>query len=157
PEAGRVAGHSLKAPKPNQLKQVDSYKEALIYLKELKDEILKLNKESRNYFKFSPGNQASEWNKFYTEKVAAIDYSGFNLGDISAFQSREEINEAAGLPIDSQSNQTWNLWLFKTANIGDMVFANKGVNTCIGVGIIEGEYYYDKDTDGYNHRRRVNW
>lgn len=157
PEAGRVAGHSLKAPKPNQLKQVNSYKETLIYLKELKGEILKLNKESRNYFKFAPGNQASEWSKFYTEKIAAINYSGFNLGDISIFQSREAINEAAGLSIDSQSNQTWNLWLFKTANIGDVVFATKGVNTCIGIGIIEGEYYYDKDTDGYSHRRKINW
>ena len=63
----------------------------------------------------------------------------------------------AGLPIDSQSNQTWNLWLFKTANVGDVVFATKGVNTCIGVGLIEGDYYYDKDIDGYNHRRKVNW
>lgn len=157
PEAGRVSGHLLKTPKPNQLKQVESYDEALFYLNELKSEILKLNKESRNYFKFAPGNQASEWNKFYTGKIAAINYSGFNLGDISTFKSREEINEVAGLPIDSQSNQTWNLWLFKTANVGDVVFATKGVNTCIGVGLIESDYYYDKDIDGYNHRRKVNW
>lgn len=157
PEAGRVSGDLLKTPKPNQLKQVKSYDEALIYLKELKSETLKLNKESRNYFKFAPGNQASEWSKFYTGKIAAINYSDFNLGDISSFQSREKINEAAGLPIDSQSNQTWNLWLFKTANVGDVVFATKGVNTCIGIGLIEGDYYYDKDTNGYNHRRKVNW
>lgn len=157
PEVGRKAGHLLKSPKPNQLKQVNSYKEALLYLQELKGEILRLNKESRNYFKFAPGNQASEWSKFHIAGVAAVNYSNFNLGDISVYKSKEEINEAVGLPTDTQSNQTWNLWLFKTANIGDVVFANKGVNTCIGIGVIEGEYYYDKNTDGYNHRRKVNW
>ncbi|HOZ98259.1 MAG TPA: AAA family ATPase [Niabella sp.] len=157
PQAGRVAGHSLKAAKANLLKQVNAYEEALIYLKELKNEIVKLNKESRNYFKFAPGSQASEWNRFHGEGIAAINYGGFNLGDISAFQSIEAINEAAGLTSDSQSNQTWNLWLFKTANIGDVVFATKGVNTCIGIGIIEGDYYYDKDINEYNHHRKVNW
>ena len=158
PEAGRAAGHSLKkTSEPDQLKQVNSYEEALSYLKELKSEIIKLNKESRNYFKFAPGNQASEWSKFYTENIAAINYSDFNLGDISDFQSREEINETVGLPIDQQSNQTWNLWLFKTANIGDVVFATKGVNACIGIGLIEGQYYYDNEADRYKHKRKVNW
>jgi len=157
PEAGRVAGHSLKEPKQNLIKQINSYEEALAYLKELKADILKLNKESRNYFKFAPGSQASEWNKFYSEGISAINYSGFNLGDISNYKSREDINLAVGLPTASQSNQTWNLWLFKTANIGDVVFANKGVNTCIGIGIIEGGYYYDKNAGGYNHRRKINW
>ena len=157
PEAGRIAGFSLRDAKPNQLKHVNSYAEAVKFLKELKPEIVKLNKESKNYFKFAPGSQASEWTKFYTEKIAAISFSGFNLGDIAQYNSREEINLAAGLPADSESNQTWNLWLFKSANKGDVIFANKGVNACIGIGIIEGNYYYDANADGYKYKRKINW
>lgn len=157
PEAGRIAGFSLRGAKQDQLKPVKSYDEAVKFLKDLKPEIIKLNKESRNYFKFAPGSQASEWNKFYHEQIAAIGFGGFNLGDLTKYNSREELNIAAGLPADSESNQTWNLWLFKCANKGDVIFANKGVNACIGIGIIDGNYYYDEHSDGYKNKRKINW
>ncbi len=101
PEAGRIAGWSVREPKPNQLRQVKAYDEAVAVLKEL--------------------------------------------------------NRAAGLSPESKSNATWNLWLFKSANQGDVVFANKGVNACIGIGIIEGSYYYDENAQGYKSRRKINW
>lgn len=154
PKAGRMAGHSLKEAKQDQLKLVNSYDDALSYLQELKPEIVKINRESRNYFKFAPGSQASEWNRFRDEGIAAVNYS---IGDISKINSREELNEALGLPLENQSNNTWNLWLFKTANIGDVIFATKGVNTCLGIGIIQGEYTYDSNDDGFNHKRSVRW
>jgi 5-methylcytosine-specific restriction protein B len=154
PDVGRMAGHSIKKPKPDQLKEVNSYDEALKYLESIKPELVKLNKESRNYFKFAPGSQASEWQRFYIENVIAID---FHFGDLTKFSSREELSLSIGLPDDSKSNKTFNLWLFKTANIGDVVFATKGVNTCIGIGIILGNYSYDKNADDFNHRRTVKW
>lgn len=157
PESGLVAGFSLKNTLPRDLGKVASYEQALIRLKEIQPKIEKLNQQLRNYFKFAPGSQASEWNSFYTEGVAAMSFSSFNIGDLSKFNSREAINEAVGLSKDDKSNQTWNLWLFKTANLGDVVFANRGVNTCIGIGIIEGDYYYDEQNDKYKHRRKVNW
>lgn len=156
-EAGRYSGSSLKNPKPNQLKTISTYEEAVSFLNEIKPELLKLNKEVRNYFKFAPGNHASEWKKFYEKGIAAISFESFELGDLSKYNSRAEINEAIGLPSDSQSNQSWNLWLFKTANIGDLIFANKGVSTCIGIGIIESNYYYEESPDGFNYCRKVNW
>lgn len=157
PEAGMMAGNSIRDAKSNKLKRVDSYDEALSYLKELKPEIVKLNNESRNYFKFAPGSQASEWGRFYTDGFAAINFNNLNLGDLNNYNSREEINEAAGKDSDSQSNNTWNLWLFKNANIGDVIFASKGVNTCIGIGIIEGNYYFEGADRTFQHRRKVNW
>lgn len=157
PEVAIVAGHSLKNAKPNQFKKVTSYLDVVRFFEEIKGEIVKLNKESRNYFKFAPGSQASEWEEFYNDGIIAVDYSNMNVGDISSFNSLQEINEKASLPSDSQSNQTWNLWIFKSANKGDVVFANKGVNTCLGIGIIESDYYYDENSNGYNHRRKVNW
>lgn len=157
PKAGMLAGHSLRNAKPDKLKRVSGYSDTLQYFEEVKDEILKLNKESRNYFKFAPGSQASEWEEFYNDGIAAIDYSNIDIGDLNQFEDYKEMLNKAGLPADSQSNQASNLWFFKTANKSDVVFANKGVNTCLGIGIIESDYYYDKNTNGYNHRRKVNW
>jgi 5-methylcytosine-specific restriction protein B len=157
PEAGQIAGWSVKEPKPNNLKPIATYNDAYNLLQKLKPEITKLNKESRNYFKFAPGSQASEWERFYEEEIIAISYKDFELGDISKCGSREEINEVIGLPADSLSNQTWNLWLFKNANIDDVVFINKGVNTCLGIGIITSEYFYNEDLSRYNHKRKVKW
>jgi 5-methylcytosine-specific restriction enzyme B len=153
-EAGQIAGWSIKEPKPNNLKPISSYDDAYNLLLKLKPEIIKLNKESRNYFKFAPGSQGSEWEKFYNEKIVAIDFS---FDDLNKFESREEMNKHLGLEDDNKSNKTFNLWLFKNANIGDVVFATKGVNTCLGIGIIEGDYYFDKNDNKFNHKRKVKW
>lgn len=153
-EAGRMAGFSLKEPNPNDLSKVNSYDEALKVLNLVKSKTIELNNKSRNYFKYAPGNQASEWERFYSQKLIAVDFS---FPDVSSFNSRSEINRSGGLEDENQSNKSWNLWLFKTANIGDVVFATKGVNACIGIGIIEGTYIYDADAEDFKHRRRVNW
>lgn len=154
PEAGQIAGWSIKNPNPNNLKPIDTYNDALKKLQGLKQEIIQLNKEIRNYFKFAPGSQASEWQRFYTEKVIAVD---FDFNDLTIFNSREEMNQSIGLDVNNLSNTTGNLWLFKTANIGDVVFATKGVNTCLGIGIIQGNYSYDKNAENYKHKRTVKW
>jgi 5-methylcytosine-specific restriction protein B len=157
PEAGLLAGHSIRNPKKEKLVRVESYSEVLKCFKDLREEIISLNKESRNYFKFAPGSQASEWEEFYNDGIAAIDYSNINIGDLNKFEDYKQMHLKAGFAEDAISNQAGNLWFFKTANKGDVVFANKGVNTCLGIGIIESDYYYDKNTNGYNHRRKVNW
>jgi len=154
PEAGQIAGWSIKEPKPNNLKQIESYSEAVSVLQETKPAIIELNKESRNYFKFAPGSQASEWERFHKDNIIAID---FNFEDLNKFESRAAMNKEIGLKDDDKSNKTWNLWLFKTANIGDVVFATKGVNTCLGIGIIEGNYYFEGIWGNFNHRRKVKW
>ena len=154
PEAGQIAGWSVKEPKLNNLKPIGTYDDAYNLLQKLEPEITKLNKESRNYFKFAPGSQASEWERFHNENIIAID---FNFDDLNKFESREDMNKEIGLKDDDKSNKTWNLWLFKTANIGDVVFATKGVNTCLGIGIIEGNYFFDGIWDNFNHRRKVKW
>ncbi len=157
PEAGRMSGHSLKDARADKLLKINSYAEVIKTLQNQKSEIIKLNRESRNYFKFAPGPQASEWGKFYEAGIAAVNYTSLNLGDISLITSWEQIKASAGFEKESQSNKIWNLWLFRTANIGDVVFATKGVNACIGIGIIEGDYYYEEQNEGYGHQRKVKW
>jgi 5-methylcytosine-specific restriction protein B len=152
--AGQIAGWSIKNAVPNDLRPVENYEDTLNVLQKLKPIITKLNKEIRNYFKFAPGSQASEWQRFFTESIIA---GNFEFSDLAMFSTGEEMNRSRGLPDDSISNTTWNAWLFKTANIDDVVFATKGVNTCLGIGIIKGNYSYDKIAENYKHKRTVKW
>jgi 5-methylcytosine-specific restriction enzyme B len=154
PEAGRMAGFALKEAEPNQLKNVRSYAEVLSCFERLGESIVSLNKRTKNYFKIAPGSQASEWQRFYDQNMIAID---FDFPDLNQFDSRADLNLYKNLGEDEKSNKTWNVWLFKTANIGDVVFATKGVNTCLGIGIIKGDYTYDSNSNDYNHTRRVKW
>lgn len=157
PEAGRMAGHSLVTAEDDIINGVLNYDEAVTLLNKLKAEVITLNKKTRNYFKFAPGPQAVEWDDFYKNSIAALDYNDFNIPDISNIQSREDLNILFGFSADSQSNYSWNLWLFRTANIGDILFSGKGANTCVGIGVFEGEYYFDNSVKRYRHRRKVKW
>ena len=156
PEAGRFAGRNMKQSLPNLMQKVNDYEEMLQIFRGLKSEIIKLNRAARNFFKFAPGEQGSRWEEFKNESVIALNYNNLKIGDLSAIDSRENLNIEVGFAVDSLSNETWNLWLFKTANQGDVIFANKGKNICLGVGIITGDYFYDADAE-YPHRRKVEW
>lgn len=155
---GRVAGSAVRDKKSNKVIEVNNYSGILSYLQEQKHEIIELNNSIRNYFKYSPGQQASEWSRFKNEGVAAIRMRNLPVGDISTVTSWKDLNVLAGMEPDASSNQSWNLWLLKSANTGDVIFASKGVNTCIGIGIIEGNYYYDSNSnEEYKHKRKVRW
>ena len=157
-EAGRVAGSDIRNKKENSTVRVNTYSDILSALKSQKSEIIELNAALKNYFKFSPGEQASEWARFKEEGIVALNMQSLNVSDISSISSLEDLNINAGLDPKSYSNLTWNLWLLKSANAGDVVFASKGVNTCIGIGIIEGKYNYVEDEkEDYKHRRQVKW
>lgn len=123
---------------------------------EVKPEIIELNKSARGFFKFAPGEQASRWEQFREESVIALSYNNLCVGDLSEINSREDLNISVGLTPENLSNETWNLWLFKTANLGDVVFASKGRNISVGIGVITGDYYHDEAVE-YPHRRTVEW
>jgi 5-methylcytosine-specific restriction enzyme B len=155
-EAGRFAGSNL--PEAQRImKVVKDYGEALQVLSELKPGIVESNRRIRSYFKFAPGEYAKKWEEFYSGGVAAVSYPNLPVQDISGIASRSELNVAAGLTPDDQSNQTWNLWLLRTAKKGDVVFASYGTMKCMGIGIVDGEYYYDTLKEEYRHRLPVKW
>lgn len=155
-EAGWYAGADV-LESHNEMEIVDSYDAAVRNLLHLKPAIIDANNRIRNYFKFAPGEQAVKWAEFRAAEIAALNFNNLPVRDLAPLASLEDLNIAAGFPPDKQSNQTWNLWLFKTAKRGDVVFAAKGVMTCIGIGIVDGEYYYDEHLDGFSHRIRINW
>lgn len=114
---------------------------------------------ARQYFKYSPGKGATLWNEHYREGKIRLNFAEYNtsVGDLRKYSSREEINLALGLPEYSKSNETWNMWLFREANIGDVVIANRGVSEVIGFGVISDTYQFETERSDYAHRRTVRW
>jgi MoxR-like ATPase len=143
PEAG-----SCFKTKKDFTQNVSNFSEALAVLKSIKSDVIQRNEESKCYYKFSPGTHAQKWREFFKNGIAAIHFPA--VGDVNKYDSQEELKAAAGA-------QTRMLWLFKNANIGDVIFANNGVNTCLGIGIFNGEYYYDAQSDDFKHKRKVTW
>jgi 5-methylcytosine-specific restriction protein B len=156
-EAGKNTGSNIE--KREEITQkVETYEEVLNLLQEMKPEIVKLNSQIRGYFKFAPGRNAVEWENFKALNVIAVDYDNLPVGDISAVNSLPELNDLCGYEATNNSfGGTWHLWLFKSAQKGDVVFASRGTSVCLGIGIIEGDYYFDSIADEYKHRRRVKW
>jgi 5-methylcytosine-specific restriction protein B len=108
------------------------------------------------YYKYSPGSQASRWNNDLDSESMSINFSKFNTGSLSQYDSIEELADKMNVD-PKNSNNCWNLWLFKEANIGDVVIANNGVMQVLGFGIVTGPYEYNESEDEFKHTRNINW
>jgi len=111
------------------------------------------------YWLYSPGSNASKWDEFYNEGVMGIGWD--ELDDLSVFNSRESIVEKMKRTYDSETYyMNDSLCCYEFANklkIGDVVICKKGRKKYIGYGIVDGEYYFDKDANDYKNRIRVHW
>ena len=156
-EVGRTSGSNVEG-KEHKMRTVENYEQILDVLEAMKQEVVNLNQQIRSYFKFAPGRSAVEWEKFKSESIIAVDYDNLPVGDVSEVTSLPELNVLCGFEDSNGSfGGTWHLWLFKSAQRGDVVFASKGTSVCLGIGIIEGDYYFDANADEYKHRRQVKW
>lgn len=156
PEAGLMPGFDLEDPEPEAMARVETFDEVIEEFRKQKSRTLSLNESLRDYFKFAPGTKAYKWEQFKEESVIALKFQYLGVEDLNQYSTIGELNLAAGLEEDSGSNNTWNLWLFRNADKGDVVFASKGRNICLGVGVIDGEYEFHSEEE-YQHRRKVKW
>ena len=119
--------------------------------------ILKIGIQAQpQFFKYSPGEQAFNWQKDYVAGEARLGYPELKTGSIAKFATLEDLNLHLGFPPENKSNKTWALFLLKSAREGDIVFAIKGAMRVEGIGIIQGQYHYEPK-EKYRHARPVNW
>lgn len=130
-----------------------SIADVIVGYKNLKDEVIKLNKSIKQIWKFAPGENAKYWDDFSNEGIMAIGWD--QIDDLSKYPSIDDISNALG--VSTSSNQSWNIDLFRNASVGDIVIANRGKREAVGVGIITGKYQYAGERKSYLHIRSVNW
>ena len=122
-------------------------------------------KRERQYWVFSPGEGACNFENDVKDGVMSVGWG--SVGDLRQYHNREELRSAVrafwGDETGSRKNDTLCLWqLANEVKPGDYVFAKKGRRKTIGYGIVESEYFYDKDfepenNDAYRHRCKVKW
>ena len=110
------------------------------------------------YWLISPGSGAAFWDEFYENGIMEIGFTG--TGDLSKYQSKEEI-KLKFQEINNDNNEyTMNVhacWQFvNDIQIGDVVFAKKGMGEILGRGIVESDYYYDTSKSMHNIRK-IRW
>ena len=110
------------------------------------------------YWLISPGQGASLWNEFYENGDMGIGFDG--TGDLRQYESKEELKLKFQEIYDDNSSHMNNVhacWQFvHDMQIGDVVFAKKGMGEIIGRGIVEGDYEYDTNKP-YHKIRKVKW
>lgn len=114
--------------------------------------------ESMNYWIFSPGSQAINWDAFYKKGLMAIGWE--ELEDFSMYTSRgdmkEKLQEING-NTNSYINITNAIWQFTNEmKIGDIVYVKKGQKQIIGWGIVTSEHEYHPNQE-FKNIRTVDW
>ena len=111
-------------------------------------------------WKIAPGPGAMYWGEAVVGERIFIGWS--EMEDLRRFNSQEDLIEhfKGVYQIDhNPTNNGFTLWAFsKLVQPGDIVIANKGGRSIVGIGRVTGEYQYlpDKNHD-YPNFRTVDW
>ena len=113
----------------------------------------------KKFWIYAPGNNSSKWEEFYTQGIMGIGWD--EMGDLKQYPSKEamktKMKELYGAEY-SYINSALATWQFANEiQVGDIVYAKKGLYKVIGRGIVESDYIYDAGRDEYKHIRRVKW
>lgn len=113
------------------------------------------SKNEKRTWIFAPGENASKWEEFYNEGIIAIGWD--SLGDLKQYENKKEIKENL-TGTGSRRNDVCANWDFANVmQIGDNIFAKKGVNKILGRAIVESDYIYDDSREEYKSYRKVKW
>ena len=157
PWAGLISGSNIKDKEKDIFKNVSNYAEALSIFQDLKPKIVQLNKQLKGFFQCTCEKQNNNWQIFKQEKFITINYDHLKTDDLTKYENIEQLNHAVGLPRNSPSDETKSLWLFRNVQVGDIIFINSDVNTCIAIALVESGYFYQKLNNANNHRLKVKW
>lgn len=108
---------------------------------------------------YSPGDKGSHFEEFYRDGIMAIDFS--ELENPSKYKSKleiqSELQRIQGGNV-KPSNKALAIWEFiHEIEVGDIVFAKRGLYEVIGRGVVESEYIYDTTRKDYKNVRKIKW
>lgn len=114
--------------------------------------------KTTSYWLISPGQGASWWGEFYKNGDMGIGFDG--TGDLSQYKTKDELKQKFQEIYGDNSSHRNNVnacWQFANdMQIGDVVFAKRGMSEIIGRGTVESEYEYDAEKP-YHKIRKVRW
>lgn len=116
-------------------------------------------KDKKRYWMYAPGEGSCMWDDFYKKGIMGIGWD--EMGDLSQYPSKAAMKDKMKTLYGEEytyRNDGHATWQFANEiNIGDVVFAKRGLSKLIGRGIVTSEYIYDNFRKGYRHIHKVNW
>tara|TARA_R100000935_G_scaffold10692_1_gene21365 strand:+ start:25563 stop:28250 length:2688 start_codon:yes stop_codon:yes gene_type:complete len=116
-------------------------------------------KMDKNYWIYSPGENAQFWDEFYQNGIMGLGWD--YLGDLSNYNSKEEIiskmQEVEETEGSKKNDASACDDFISKVKIGDIVIAKKGRSTLIGYGKVVSDYYYDNNRRTFQKLRKVEW
>jgi len=109
----------------------------------------------------APGEKAGFWDEQRNAGVIAIGWN--KLGDLADLESREDLEKLYKTTYPSESinsihQASIQIWRFlKEIKPGDIVVANKGKSTIVGIGQVQEEGYRQNLSLVFHHTLPVNW
>jgi MoxR-like ATPase len=120
--------------------------------------VVTIPSSGRRYWLIAPGVAAKEWDEWLDMKIAAIGW--YQIGDLSAYQSKDEVIEALDRVFPEQNNSGNALMLRNFSHEmseGDVVFAKLGRSEFLGWGVVAGTHSYDKSRGDLPNVLPVEW
>jgi 5-methylcytosine-specific restriction enzyme B len=111
-------------------------------------------------FKIAPGEDAKYWKDCLENNYICIGWDG--IGDMRNYADYNEFKHKFAELYDYDKSKTTQksneMWSFFSLNAGDIIVANKGTNTVMGIGEVSDKgYEYDVSRDEFKHIVHVNW
>jgi len=104
-----------------------------------------------SYWKVSPGPRAENWEDFKNAGIIAIGWN--KIGDISQ-KTSDEIEKIFEEKYPNELDTS--IQRFMKIKPGDIIFANKGLESIVGIGKVLATYRYDP-SNIYHHILDVEW
>ena len=112
----------------------------------------------RHYWLYTPGEQASMWNKFAEAGIMAIAWD--ELGDFGQYETQEDIRLelVSANPAFKNTNSAKAIWDFQhEIAVGDIIYVQHGSGKIVGRGKVTSAAKYDSTRDSFKNIRSVDW
>jgi 5-methylcytosine-specific restriction protein B len=108
------------------------------------------------FWKIAPGEKASEWPDCRAKGYICIGWDG--IGDLSRYDDQQSLKKAMldENPKDTKKQVT-QVWRFKHIETGDIIIANRGMTSIVGIGRVTGPYFFSTERAHLKHCLPVEW
>jgi AAA domain (dynein-related subfamily) len=110
----------------------------------------------QGFWKIAPGESAKYWQDCVAGHFICIGWD--DMGDLSKYADEDEFVKAFEETCSSSKRSKWReVWDFCHIKENDIILANRGTTSIVGIGKATGKYWFDGNRDEYQHCIGVEW
>lgn len=116
------------------------------------------NLDNKNYWLYSPGENAIAWEDCLKNGIMVLGWD--ELGTYSDYKNKEDVLFAMKNKINLENSKNSSLSVYNfiyKIKIGDIIIAKQGTKKLLGYGVVKSDYYFDDKRNHYKNIRKVEW